>query len=86
MKKELRKKILYLIYELEQLRINGADTDRAITDAFEMLEILIDEQTYAAVLDMWMNRAAAADVDSLTLGIMKFDREARLLLIEKKFL
>ena len=86
MKKELRKKILYLIYELELLSIDGADTEKAMEEAFSMLQILTNEEVYAEVVDMWQHRASAADKDSLTIGLMQFDRDVRFLLIEKKFI
>lgn len=86
MKKILRKKILFLIYDLEQLSISGVDTKKPLQEAFEMLQILVDEETFAAIEDMWRNRATAADRDSLILGLMKFDREVRFLLIDKKYI
>ena len=86
MKKELRKQIMYLIYDLEKLSISGVDVEKPLQEAFEMLQILIDEETFAAIQDMWSNRASAADKDSLTIGLMQFDREARFLLIDKKYI
>ena len=86
MKKLLRKQILYLIYDLEKLSIGGIDVEKPLQEAFEMLQILVDEKTFAAIEDMWRNRASAADVDSLTIGLMQFDREVRFLLIEKKYI
>lgn len=86
MKKELRKKIMYLIYELELMNIGGIDVEKQLNEAFEMLQILLDKETFAAIWDMWKNRASAADKENLTLGLMKFDREARFLLIGKKLI
>lgn len=86
MKKILRKRILFLIYELEQLSIGGIDVEKPLQEAFEMLQVLVNEEVYAAVEDMWKNRASAADRDSLTLGLMKFDREVRFYLIDKKLI
>ena len=86
MKKILRKKIMLLIYELELLNIDGVDTEKVLKEAFEMLQTLVDEETFAAVEDMWRHRASAADKDSLTIGLMQFDRDARFLLMERKYL
>ena len=86
MKKEIRRKLLFLIYELERKNIDGIDMTVALTEVFEMLHMLMDEKTFAIVTDMWKNRSEGADKDSMTIGLMKFDREVRFLLIEKKYI
>ena len=86
MKKNLRKKILFLIYDLEKLSIAGIDVESPMKEAFEMLQELLDEKTCVAIEAMWENRCSATDKDNLTLGLMRFDREVRLLLIDKKLI
>lgn len=87
MKKELRNRLLYLIYELEQKNISGVSAQEELKQVFEMLQILVDENTFAAIEELWRNRYEGEPTfESLTLGLMKFDREVRFLLIEKKYI
>jgi len=87
MKKELRKKLLYLIYELEKKNIEGAGAQKELKVAFEMLEILLKEDIFAKIEELWKSRFEGAPTkENLTIGLMSFDRQVRFLLIEENLI
>lgn len=87
MKKELRKKLLYLIYELEKKNIEGEGAQKELKLAFEMLELLLKEDIFAKIEELWNSRFEGAPTkENLTIGLMNFDRQVRFLLIEENLI
>ena len=89
MKKELRKRIVSLIVELEAQNIQcGRALELQVNELFQMLYILIDEDTFALVREIWDNRYEGIqdEVDKQIYKIMQFDREIKGVLAERKYI
>ncbi len=90
MKKELRKKIVSLIVELEAQNVQcGRALELQVNELFQMLYILIDEDTFALVREIWDNRyegISEEEVDKQIYKLMQFDREIKGVLAEKKYI
>lgn len=90
MKKELRKRIVSLIVELEAQNVQSAGAlELQISELFQMLCILIDEETFATVREIWNNRyesVSESDIEKQIYKIMQFDREIKGVLAEKKYI
>ena len=89
MKKELRKRIVSLIVELEAQNIQcGRALELQVNELFQMLYILIDEDTFALVREIWDNRyeGISEEVDKQIYKIMQFDREIKGVLAERKYI
>ncbi len=89
MKKELRKRIISLIVELEAQNVQGAALELQINELFQMLYILTDEETFATVRYIWDKRyedVSDTEEDSKIYRIMKFQREIAAVLTERKYI
>lgn len=89
MKKELRKRIVSLIVELEAQNIQcGRVLELQVNELFQMLYILIDEDTFALVREIWDNRyeGIPEEVDKQIYKLMQFDREIKGVLAERKYI
>lgn len=90
MKKELRKRIISLIVELEAQYVQGAAAlELQINELFQMLYILTDEETFALVRDVWNKRyegLSESEVDKKVYRVMQFQREVAAVLTERKYI
>lgn len=89
MKKELRKRIVSLIVELEAQNVQGVALELQINELFQMLYILIDEETFAIVKEVWNKRyegLSESEIDKKVYRIMKFQREIAAVLTERKLI
>ncbi len=99
MKKELRKELMLLLYSLGLREVygNGEDVSKEINHIFKMLLLLTDKETAGKIVNMWETRNDGLEdivwapdsnefYDAKMYRLMKFDREARFLLIEKKLI
>ena len=99
MKKELRKELLQLLYSLGLREVygNGEDISAEIAYVFNMIKLLTDKETAKEIVSMWETRndgleeivwapASNEFYDAKMYRLMKFDREVRCLLSEKKYI
>ncbi len=99
MKKELRRKLMQLIYSLGLREVygNGEDVSSEVNQAFEMLFILTDEETINQLTSMWEKRNDGLNNivwapsgnelnEALLFRLMKFEKEATTVLTERKYI